>query len=148
MNPEFMLKAIEYAKQSGEDVPVGCVVVKDGQIISFGVNEREKTNKITSHAEIVAIEKASEVLNSWKLSGCEIYVTLEPCPMCAGAILQSQINTVCFGAYDSVYGAFGSKVDMREIMNLKSVKVFGGIMEEDCRGIIRDFFGKMRGKND
>lgn len=147
MNNEFMLKAIELAKDSGADVPVGCVIVKDGEIIAFGKNEREKTNKISAHAEIIAIEKAEQKLGSWKLDECEMYVTLEPCPMCAGAIVQARIKTLFFGAYDMNYGAFGSKVDMVQVMNAKTPKVFGGIMERECREVITDFFGLVR-KND
>jgi len=147
MNKEFMSEALELAKCSGDDIPVGCVIVKDGEIISFGVNEREKNKKISSHAEIVAIEKAEQKLGSWHLDECEMYVTLEPCPMCACAIVQARIKTLFFGAYDTNYGAFGSKINMAEIMNSKSPKVFGGIMEKECREIITKFFESVR-KND
>ncbi|MBR6163249.1 nucleoside deaminase [bacterium] len=144
MDKKFMLKALETAKESGEDVPVGCVIVKDNEIIAFAHNEREKNKKISAHAEILAIEKAEQILGSWKLDGCEMYVTLEPCPMCAGAIVQSGIKTVYFGAYDTVYGAFGSKTDMRTLMNSKTLKVFGGIEEEKCKEVITKFFEEMR----
>ena len=147
MKPEFMLKALEEAKKSGVDVPVGCVIVKDGKIIAFASNEREKSGKISAHAEIIAIEKAEKILNSWKLDECEMYVTLEPCPMCAGAVVQSRIKNLYFGAYDSVYGAFSSKTNMCQIMNSKTPKVFGGIMEKECKDIITQFFEKMRGND-
>jgi len=147
MKPEFMAQAVEQAKFSGEDVPVGCVIVKDGEVLASACNEREKLGEISAHAEILAIEQAEKSLKTWKLDECEMYVTLEPCPMCASAIVQARLKTVYFGAYDSVYGAFGSKTDMREIMNSKLLKVFGGIMEKECRELISEFFGKLR-KND
>ncbi len=147
MKPEFMLKALEEAKLSGADVPVGCVIVKDGKIIASASNEREKTGKISAHAEILAIEKAENFTGSWKLDECDMYVTLEPCPMCAGAIVQARIKNLYFGAYDSVYGAFSSKTDIRQIMNSKSPKVFGGMMEEECKEVITGFFEKMRGND-
>ena len=147
MNLDFMKQAIEIARHSDCDVPVGCVIVKDDKIISCGTNEREKTNKISSHAEIKAIEDAEKKLGTWKLVDCEMYVTLEPCPMCAGAIVQSKIKKIYFGAYDSIYGAFGSKINMCEIMNSKTPKFFGGIMEVECSDIIKIFFETIR-KND
>ena len=147
MKPEFMLKALEQAKLSGDDVPVGCVIVKNDEIIASSGNEREKFHKISAHAEILAIEKAEQLLKTWKLDECEMYVTLEPCPMCASAIVQSRIKTVYFGAYDSVYGALGSKTDMCDIMNSKIPKVFGGIMEKECRELISEFFKDVR-RND
>lgn len=144
MNKEFMFEALELAKTSGDDIPVGCVIVKDDKIISFGVNEREENNKISSHAEIVAMEKAEQKLGTWKLDGCEMYVTLEPCPMCACAIVQARIKKVFFGAYDTNYGAFGSKINMVDIMNAKTPKVYGGLMELECREIITKYFDEMR----
>ena len=144
MKPEFMEKALKAAKLSGADVPVGCIIVKDDKILALASNEREKTGKISAHAEITAIEKAEKLLDSWKLDECEMYVTLEPCPMCAGAIVQARIKNLYFGAYDSVYGAFSSKTNMCQIMNSKTPKVFGGIMERECKEIISKFFEKMR----
>ena len=110
----FMEKAIELAKQVEKDVPVSAIIVKDGEIISFAQNEREIDNDVTSHAEIFAIRKAERVLNNWRLDDCDLYVTLEPCPMCGWAILQSRIKNVYFGSYDTNYGAFFSKVDLRK----------------------------------
>ena len=109
----FMSISINEAKKSGRDVPVGAVVVKNGDVIATAHNERELDNDVTSHAEILAIRKAEQVLGNWRLDDCDLYVTLEPCPMCGWAILQSRIKNVYFGSYDTNYGAFFSKVDLR-----------------------------------
>ena len=139
----FMKKAIELAKQVKKDVPVSAIIVKNGEIIASAQNERELNNEVTSHAEILAIRKAERVLNNWRLENCEMYVTLEPCPMCAWAILQSRIKTLYFGSFDKNYGAFGSALDLREKSNSK-LKVFGGLMEEECDKILEEFFKKIR----
>lgn len=139
----FMQKAIEQANLTEKDVPVGAVIVKNGEIISFAHNEKELNNDVTLHAEIIAIRKAEQVLNNWRLEDCEIYVTLEPCPMCAWAILQSRIKTLYFGSFDKNYGAFGSKIDLREISNHK-LNVYGGLLEEECDKILAEFFKKIR----
>lgn len=139
----FMKRAIELAKQVEKDVPVSAIIVKNGEIIASAQNERELENDVTSHAEILAIRKAEQVLNNWRLEDCEMYVTLEPCPMCAWAILQSRIKTLYFGSFDKNYGAFGSAIDLRENTNTK-LKVFGGIMEEECDKILEEFFKKIR----
>ena len=115
----MMNLAIKLAKQTSKDIPVGVVIVKDGKVISEACNMREKDNDITSHAEIIAIKKASEKLNNWRLDGCEMYVTLEPCPMCAWAILQSRIKAVYFGSYNPKYGAFGSVINLSDISDFK-----------------------------
>lgn len=143
MNIDFLKKALKLAKTSGIDVPVAAVIVKDGEIISEGVNNRELNNKITGHAEIIAIERAEKKLDNWRLDGCEIYVTLEPCPMCASAVLQSRIKKIYFGAYDYVNGAFGSKVDMRTVMNI-SADVKGGICEDECTLLLKNYFERVR----
>jgi len=141
---EFMSLALDIAKQSQGEIPVGAVIVKEGKVIAAACNSREKDNDVTAHAEILAIKQAESVLNNWRLDGCELYVTLEPCPMCGWAILQSRIKTVYFGSYDSVYGAFTSKIDLRQISGPK-IDVYGGIMEEQCDSILKDFFQKLRG---
>lgn len=138
-----MQKAIELANQSGADVPVGALIVKNGEIIAESHNKREKTNDITAHAEILAIKKASQVLGNWRLDECELYVTLEPCPMCAWAILQSRIKTVYFGSYDRQYGALGTVVDLKKHAN-SNLKVYSGILEEECDNIINKFWKKKR----
>ena len=139
----FMQKAIEQAKQTEADVPVGAVIVKNNEIIAFAHNEKQVDNDITSHAEIVAIRKAEKFLNNWRLEDCEMYVTLEPCPMCAWAILQSRMKSLYFGSFDKNYGAFGSKINLRDISNNK-IKVYGGIMEDECDKILEEFFEKIR----
>ncbi len=143
MNLEFMKKAINTAKKSGKDIPIGAVIVKEGKVIASAVNEREKKQNVILHAEIVAIQKANKKLKNWRLNDCEIYVTLEPCPMCASAILQSRISKVYFGAYDLLNGAFGSKSDMCKTMGYNA-EVKGGIMEEECTKILKDYFEGMR----
>lgn len=142
---EFMSAALAMAKKSDGDVPVGAVIVKDGQIIASACNTREKDNDITSHAEIIAIRQAEKVLGNWRLDGCEIYVTLEPCPMCGWAILQSRFKVVYFGSYDSNYGAFCSKIDLRTLSNNQKILVYGGIMEMECDKLLNDFFKGIRG---
>ena len=135
--------AIEQAIKTEKDIPVGAVVVKDGEVIASAHNTKELDNDITSHAEIIAIRKASKILNNWRLTGCDIYVTLEPCPMCGWAILQSGIKNLYFGSYDSNYGAFTSNCDLRKISNNKT-NVYGGIQEEECNRILIDFFKTIR----
>jgi len=135
--------AIEEAKKSGNDIAVGAVIVKNGEIIASAHNEREKNNDISAHAEIVAIKRAEEKLNNWRLDECELYVTLEPCPMCTWAIIQSRIKAVYFGSFDKHYGALGSVIDLRRIANSK-LKVYGGIMEDKCDDLLNEYFLKIR----
>ncbi len=143
MNIEFMQKALDIAKTSGKDIPIGAVIVKDDKIIAKAVNEREKNKNVICHAEIIALQNACKKLKNWRLNDCEIYVTLEPCPMCASAILQARINKIYFGAYDILNGAFGSKSDMRKIMDYNA-EVKGGIMEEECSKLLKDYFERLR----
>ena len=135
----FMSISINEAKKSGRDVPVGAVVVKNGDVIATAHNERELDNDVTSHAEILAIRKAEQVLGNWRLDDCDLYVTLEPCPMCGWAILQSRIKNVYFGSYDTNYGAFFSKVDLRKFSTF-TPNVYGGIMEKECDELLNSFF--------
>lgn len=139
----FMQEAIKLAKKSGPDVPVGALIVEDGEIIASACNKREKNNDPTGHAEILAIKKAAKKLNNWRLENCELYVTLEPCPMCAWAILQSRIKSVYFGSFDKQYGAFGSVIDLRKQTSCK-LKVYSGILEEECDNIIKEFWKTKR----
>ena len=136
-----MEKAIQKAKNSGTDIPVGAVIVKDGEILAACHNEKEKLNDATAHAEILAIREASKKLKSWRLEGCELYVTLEPCPMCAWAIMQARIKTVYFGSYDTLYGAYSV---FRELTKNVSSEIKGGILEEKCDNIIKEYFKRMR----
>ena len=146
MNEEFMKTAVIEAKNADCDIPVGAVIVKNNRIITSAHNEKEKNNDITAHAEIIAIKKASEILNNWRLDDCEMYVTLEPCPMCAWAILRSRIKKLYFGSFDNLYGAFGSKINLTEIYGSK-ISVKGGILEEECDNILKDFFKRVRNDN-
>lgn len=138
-----MEKAIELALKSGTDVPIAAIVVKDGKIIASAHNEKESTNDTSAHAEILAIKRAGEKLKNWRLDTCEIYITLEPCPMCTWAILQSRISKVYFGTYDIQYGALGSALDLRHLTN-SNLEVYGGILEEKCDNVIEDFWNKTR----
>ena len=139
----FMSISINEAKKSGRDVPVGAVVVKNGDVIATAHNERELDNDVTSHAEILAIRKAEQVLGNWRLDDCDLYVTLEPCPMCGWAILQSRIKNVYLGSYDTNYGAFFSKVDLRKFSTF-TPNVYGGIMEKECDELLNSFFTDLR----
>lgn len=146
MNSKFMLDAIKLAKEAANEgeVPVGAVIVKDGKIIAKGKNEREKKQNALSHAEIEAINNACNTLGSWRLDGCEIYVTLEPCPMCAGAIINSRIKTLVFGAFDSKMGSVDSVVNLCDYPYNHKVEVYGGIYEDECLELIKDFFKTLR----
>lgn len=139
-----MKLAIKEALNSNGEIPVGAVIVKDGKVISSACNQKEKNNDVTSHAEIVAIRKAEKVLNNWRLDDCDMYVTLEPCPMCGWAILQSRIKNLYFGSYDINYGAFSSKIDLRNLATGSKLNVYGGLREEDCDKLLKDFFVKIR----
>jgi tRNA(adenine34) deaminase len=135
----FMKIAINEAALSGNDVPVGAVLVIENKIIAKSSNKREQLNKPSAHAEMIVIDEAAHKLGTWRLNNAKLYVTLEPCPMCATLILQSKIKEVYFGAYDPKYGAFGSKINMQKIINSK-INIKGGIMEEECQKLLLDFF--------
>lgn len=128
------------------DVPVGCVIVRDGEIIAEGFNSTRESHCVTRHAEIEAIENACKALKSQTLTGCELYVTLEPCPMCAGAIINAKVGKVVFGAYDTNYGACGSAFNLFSIDNIPQIECYGGIMEEACSDILSRFFKDLRDK--
>mgnify|MGYP002706916931 FL=1 len=138
-----MINAINEALKSNLDIPIGCVIKKDGTIIAFAHNMREEKQDITAHAEILAIKQAQERLSTSRLNGCELFVTLEPCPMCTWAILQSGIDTVYFGSYNSQYGAMLSNTQLVELSYSK-IKIYGGIEEEKCDKILSEFFEKIR----
>ncbi len=140
---KLMRRALELAKQAEGEIAVGAVVSKDGEIIAEAYNRKEQDSDVTSHAEILAIREAEQKLGSWHLDGCDLYVTLEPCPMCAWAIINSRIDNVYFGSYDPSYGALGSKIDLREIANSK-LNVYGGILEEECDRVLKNCFEKIR----
>lgn len=142
MKDEFMLKALENAKfafQAG-DVPVGAVIVKDGKIIAEAYNERESENSAIAHAEILAIERACKKLGRWRLSDCEMYVTLEPCPMCAGAILNARLACVYYALKDANAGALGSVLNLNSYPLLYKVRVEQGLYGEESRELLSSFF--------
>ncbi len=146
MNKKFMAEALEEARKAyllGE-VPVGAVIVKEGEVIARAHNLREQKQNALSHAEIECINKACGVLGSWRLEECEMYVTLEPCPMCTGAIINSRISTLIFGAYDLKAGCIDSVINLCDYSFNHRPEIYGGIMEEDCKEILEDFFKKLR----
>ena len=150
MKEKFMLKALENARIAYEngDVPVGAVVVRDGEIIAEAYNERELTGRATAHAEILAIERASEKLGRWRLSDCEMYVTLEPCSMCAGAIMNARISKVIFALNDLRSGALGSVLNLNELPLLYKVQVEQGPFGEESRELLSSFFKERRAKKE
>ncbi len=143
---DYMTLALNEAKEciKSGDVPVGAVIVKDGKVIATGRNLKEKDNIGVLHAEIVAITNANKALGSTNLSGCEMYVTLEPCPMCAGAIINSKIDKVVFGAFDLKNGATGSVTNLFTLPFTHRPECFGGVMEDQCSQILTEFFKSLR----
>lgn len=148
-NKNFMDEAIKEAKKAyakGE-TPIGAVIVMEGEIISRGHNEKELKQDATLHAEITAIKKASKKLQSWRLNQCDMYVTLEPCVMCAGAIIQSRIRRLYIGAPDPKAGAAGSVINVFSVDGFNhNVEVIQGISEEECSSILRNFFKELRSR--
>ena len=140
---KYMKLVIEEAKKCTGDIPVAAVIVKDNELVAIERNRKEENHMVTAHAEILAINKANEKLKSWHLDDCDMYVTLEPCPMCAWAIINSRIKSVYFGSYDTNYGAFGSVVDLRKIANSK-LNVYGGIMQDECDELLKNYFKNLR----
>ena len=141
-----MKNAIEEAKKAlkfSKDIPIGCVIKCDNKIIASAHNLREENDDITAHAEILAIQKAQKKLKTSRLNNCELYVTLEPCPMCAWAIIQSGIKTIYFGSYNIQYGALESVLNLPKLANSK-IKVYGGIEEETCDKILKEFWNRIR----
>lgn len=144
----YMAKAIEEAKKAYliDEVPIGCVIVYQDKIIARAHNEREKKQSSLAHAEILAIEKACKKINSWRLEDCVMYITLEPCCMCSGAIIQSRIKKVIYGAYDYRFGAHKSITNLFDVKFNHEVDIKGGLMEEECSKLITDFFKELRSK--
>lgn len=128
-----------------DEVPIGCVIVKDNKVIARGYNKKESKNDVTSHAEINALRKACKKMNSWRLVDCTLYVTLEPCSMCAGAIYQSRIKRVVFGAYDLKQGALGGAFDLYKVNTLNHFpEIEGGVLKEECSSLISSYFKEKR----
>ena len=138
-----MERAIKAAENAAGEIAVGAVIIKDGEVIASACNQKEALKDVTAHAEILAIREAEKKLEGWRLDDCEMYVTLEPCPMCAWAIVQSRIKTVYFGSYDTNYGALGSVLDVRKLSGSK-LKVYGGIMETECDELLKKCFENLR----
>lgn len=150
MNHEkYMKLALEQAKLAYEkkEVPIGAIIVQDGEVIASAHNLREQSNRAIAHAEVLAIEEANKKLNSWRLDRCVMYVTIEPCPMCAGAIIQSRITEVVYGSKDFKSGSHESIVDLFDRSFNHKVKITPGVMENECGQILSDFFKSLRNKN-
>lgn len=146
----YMQEALKQAKKAFNilEVPVGAIIVKDNTIIAKAYNQKEKKTDTTQHAEIIAIQKASKKLKSWRLNDCEMYVTLEPCPMCAGAIIQSRIKKVYIGTMDEKTGSCGSVLNLFEDYKFNhNVEVENGICKDECEKILKDFFKELRKLN-
>lgn len=146
MNIDFMKRAVELAKLSAleGEVPVGAVIVRDGEIVGEGRNRREYGKNALYHAEIEAIDSACRKLGGWRLWQCELYVTLEPCPMCAGAIINSRIKRVYFGAFDKKAGSFGSVADFNNIPYNHKTEIVSGVMADECSNLLTEFFKNLR----
>jgi tRNA(adenine34) deaminase len=142
----YMRAALSLAEEAGAagEVPVGCVIVRNGEIIARGRNRREEKQQTNSHAEMEAIAAANEALGSWRLDDCALYVTLEPCPMCAGAILNARIPRVYYGARDEAMGACGGVWNMYMENFPNRPALVGGILAEECRAVLSDFFRSLR----
>ncbi|RKI69882.1 nucleoside deaminase [bacterium 1xD42-67] len=142
----YMAEALRLAWEAvaDGDVPVGCVIVKDGEIIGRGRNRREADSDATAHAEIEAIRDACARLGSWRLHGCTLYVTLEPCPMCAGAIINARIDTVRYGAREERSGCCGSVLDLFSERFDHRPRVYRGLLERECEAVLQEFFQKLR----
>lgn len=148
-NNKFMKEALKEAKKAydKEEIPVGAVIVRDDKIIARGHNIKELKKDTTKHAEIIAIQKASKKMDAWRLEGCTLYVTLEPCAMCAGALIQSRIKKVVIGTMDKKTGACGSVLNLLEDYKFNhQVEIETGIMETECREILQQFFKELRKK--
>ncbi|NLW64898.1 MAG: nucleoside deaminase [Clostridiales bacterium] len=144
---KFMRLALEQAKQAYEEgeIPVGCIIAdENGNILGSGRNTREQRRSALGHAELAAIEEACNSKGDWRLEGCTIYVTLEPCPMCAGAIINARIPRVVFGAREENFGSCGSVIDLFSEQYGHRPAVYGGVLESECSELMRSFFKKMR----
>ena len=142
----YMRQALDLAREAAEcgEVPVGCVIVQGDRVVGRGRNRREEKQHTQSHAEMEAIRQANEALGSWRLDECTLYVTLEPCPMCAGAILNARIPKVFYGARDSTFGACGGVTNLFMEQFPHRPALVGGILAEDCQAVLAEFFEKLR----
>lgn len=144
---KFMYRALSQARRAylRDEIPVGAVVVKDGKVLARGYNSRQRSKIATHHAEVLAIDRACRKLGDWRLTDCDIYVTLEPCAMCVGACLNARIRKIYFGAFENKAGCCGSVVDIPETVHINhTVQAEGGILQEKCSQIIKDYFENKR----
>lgn len=144
---KYMKQAIRLAKKAAanDDVPIGCVIVHDGKIIARGYNRRNADKTTLAHAEILAIKKASKVIGDWRLEDCTIYITLEPCQMCAGAIVQARIPRCVIGCMNPKAGCAGSVLNILDIKDFNhQVEIKKGVLEEECSAMMKDFFARLR----
>ncbi len=150
MNEYFMVEALKEAQKAYdiEEIPIGAVIVKEGKIIGRGFNQKEESCDATAHAEMIAIREANKKLQAWRLTGCTMYVTLEPCAMCAGALVNARIDKLVIGASDLKTGACGSVFNIAQDKRLNhQIELQIGILEEDCSIILKSFFEKLRGRD-
>lgn len=149
MSKEYYMKeALKLARLAAsiDEAPIGCVIVRDGEIVGSGYNLRETGKDALNHAEIIAIRNACKTLGGWRLCGCDLYVTLEPCPMCAGAMINARIENVYFGAYDKKAGSCGTVINLFELAYNHKPKVQGGVLEDECSELLSGFFANLRKK--
>ena len=149
MDINFMREALKLAETAGKigEVPIGCVIVREDKIIASGYNRRECDQNALAHAEIPAIKIACEKIGYWRLCGCDLYVTLEPCAMCAGAIINARIDRVIFGAYDKKAGAFGSIINLNDYNFNHKPEIIGGVLAEESSALLSNFFRELRQNN-
>ena len=143
----YMAQALALAREAAAagEVPVGCVIVRGGEIVGRGRNRREEKQSTASHAEMEAIAMANETVGSWRLDDCTLYVTLEPCPMCAGAIINARVPVVVYGAKEPNFGSCGSVLNLFEERYGHHPAIYGGVLSDDCAAALRAFFGGLRG---
>lgn len=142
----YMRQALDLAREAlaGGEVPVGCVIVREERVVGWGRNRRETERTALGHAEMEAIQRACETLGGWRLKGCTLYVTMEPCPMCAGAIVNARIPVVRYGARDEKAGCCGSVLNLFEERFNHHPRIYGGLLEGECAGLLQEFFGGLR----
>ena len=140
---KYMSIALDIAKKTQKDIPIAALIVKNNEIIASATNKREEQNRTIAHAEILAIEEANKKLGSWRLDDCDIYVTIEPCPMCTWAIINARIKNIYFGSYDTKYGACTSAINLAQLANSK-INIKGGILEQECNELLKNYFENLR----
>ena len=147
MHEDYMAQALELAREAAAagEVPVGCVIVKDGAVVGRGRNRREEKQQTVSHAEMEAMARANETLGTWRLEDCTVYVTLEPCPMCAGAFINARLGTLVYGAREAQYGSAASILNLFEERYPSRTAIYGGVGAEESAALLKAFFEKKRG---